>query len=175
MQSFSVQDVERVLRLSRGTIRGLIQVGFVKPSRGARREYRFSFQDLIVLRAARALIDAKVPRRRIRRALDDLRKHLPEEAPLSGLSISAVGEQVVVREGHNHFQVQDGQYLLGLDVEVDHGELRVVEHKPRVARDAPVAGNVAGRGESAGRGGIPAGGAVAATAGEAASVGEAAS
>lgn len=133
MQTYSVQDVERVLRLSRGTIRGLIQVGFVKPSRGARREYRFSFQDLIVLRAARALIDAKVPRRRILRALDELRRHLPEEAPLSGLSISAVGDQVVVREGHNHFQVHDGQYLLGLDVEVDHGELRVVEHKPRAA------------------------------------------
>jgi tetratricopeptide (TPR) repeat protein len=136
MQSYSVQDVERVLRLSRGTLRGLIQVGFVKPSRGARREYRFSFQDLIVLRAARALIDAKVPRRRIRRALDDLRRHLPDEAPLSGLSISAVGEQVVVREGRNHFQASDGQYLLGLDVEVDHGELRVVEHKPRAS--APV-------------------------------------
>ncbi len=136
MQTYSVQDVERVLRLSRGTIRGLVEVGFVKPSRGARREYRFSFRDLIVLRAARALIDAKVPRRRIRRALDDLRRHLPEEVPLSGLSISAVGEQVVVREGHNHFQVHDGQYLLGLDVEVDHGELRVVEHKPRAAAAA---------------------------------------
>lgn len=144
MQTYSVQDVERVLRLSRGTIRGLVQVGFVKPSRGARREYRFSFQDLIVLRAARALIDAKVPRRRIRRALEDLRRHLPEQAPLSGLSISAVGEHVVVREGHNHFQVHDGQYLLGLDVEVDHGELRVVEHKPRTASAPALAAEAAG-------------------------------
>ena len=140
MQNYSVQDVERVLRLTRGTIRGLVDVGFVKPSRGARREYRFSFQDLIVLRAARSLIDANVPRRRIRGALDDLRKHLPDEAPLSGLSISAVGEQVVVREGHHHFQACDGQYLLGLDVEVDEGELRVVEHKPRAPEptEAPV-------------------------------------
>ena len=132
MQNYSVQDVERVLRLSRGTIRGLVEVGFVNPSRGARREYQFSFQDLIVLRATRSLIDANVPRRRIRRALDDLRRHLPDEMPLSGLSISAVGEQVVVREGRNHFQACDGQYLLGLDVDVDDGELRVVEHKPRV-------------------------------------------
>jgi tetratricopeptide (TPR) repeat protein len=130
MQSYSVQDVERVLRLSRGTIRGLVQVGFVKPARGPRREYRFSFQDLIVLRAARALIEAKVPRRRIRRALDDLRRRLPDEVPLSGLSISAVGEQVVVREGCNQFQACDGQYLLGLDVEVEQGELRVVECRP---------------------------------------------
>jgi tetratricopeptide (TPR) repeat protein len=129
MQSYSVRDVERVLRLSRGTIRGLIHVGFVKPARGARREYRFSFQDLIVLRAARALIQAKVSRRRIRSSLEDLRKHLPEELPLSGLSICAVGDRVVVREGKTHFQVDDGQYVLGLDVEVENGVLRVVEHK----------------------------------------------
>jgi tetratricopeptide (TPR) repeat protein len=129
MQSYSLQDVERVLRLSRGTIRGLINVGFVKPTRGKRREYRFSFQDLIVLRAARALIDAKVSRRRINRALQDLRRHLPEELPLAGMSISAVGDRVVVREGKNHFQVDDGQYVLGLDIEVDNGVLRVVEHK----------------------------------------------
>jgi tetratricopeptide (TPR) repeat protein len=137
MQSFSVQDVERVLRLSRGTIRGLIQAGFVKPERGQRREYRFSFQDLIVLRAARALIDARIPRRRIRRALDDLRRHLPEEVPLSGLSISAIGDHVVVRQGKNQFQVQDGQYVLGLDVELDRGVLRVVEHKQPEAAQVP--------------------------------------
>jgi tetratricopeptide (TPR) repeat protein len=133
MHSYSVRDVERVLHLSRGTIRGLINVGFVKPSRGPRREYRFSFQDLIVLRAARALIQAKVSRRRIRSSLDDLRRHLPEAVPLSGLSISAVGDRVVVREGRHHWQVDDGQYLLGLDVSVENGVLRVADHKPKAA------------------------------------------
>jgi tetratricopeptide (TPR) repeat protein len=137
MQSYSVQDVERVLRLSRGTIRGLIAVGFVKPARGSRREYRFSFQDLIVLRTARALIDAKVPRRRIRRALEDLRRHLPHELPLSGLSITAIGDQVVVREGRNHFQVDGGQYVLGLDVDIHSGVLRLVEHEQPAAADTP--------------------------------------
>jgi tetratricopeptide (TPR) repeat protein len=132
MQSYSVRDVERVLRLSRGTIRGLVTGGFVKPHRGERRELQFSFQDLIVLRAASALIHAKVSRRRIRRSLEDLRKHLPEEAPLSGLSICAVGDRVVVREGKNQFQVDDGQYVLGLDVEVENGVLRVVERREPV-------------------------------------------
>jgi tetratricopeptide (TPR) repeat protein len=133
MQSYSVRDVERVLRLSRSTIRGLIDVGFVKPSRGARREYRFSFQDLIVLRAARALIQAKVSRRRIRRSLEDLRRHLPETLPLSGLSISAVGDHVVVRDGQSHFQVDSGQYVLGFDVSVENGVLRVVERTEAAA------------------------------------------
>jgi tetratricopeptide (TPR) repeat protein len=134
MQSYSVRDVERVLRLSRSTIQGLIKGGFVRPTRGPRRQYRFSFQDLIVLRTARALTQAKVPTRRIRRSLEDLRQHLPEAAPLSGLSIRAIGDHVVVRDGTTHWQVDDGQYVLELDVTVSHGELRVVErHEPRAA------------------------------------------
>jgi len=129
MQSYSVRDIERVLRLPRSTIRSLIDVGFVTPTRGPRREYRFSFQDLIVLRAARALIQAKVSRRRIRRSLEDLRKHLPETMPLSGLSICAVGDRVVVRDGNSQYQVDSGQYVLGLDVSVEDGVLRVVENE----------------------------------------------
>lgn len=131
MQTFSVQDVERVLRLSRSTIRGLVKTGFVQPSRGPKRQLLFSFQDLIVLRAARALLEAKISRRRITRSLEDLRRRLPEQMPLSGLSISAVGDRVVVRDGKNHFQVDDGQYVLGLDVSVENGVLRVVEHKEK--------------------------------------------
>jgi tetratricopeptide (TPR) repeat protein len=130
--TFSVQDVERVLRLSRSTIRGLVKTGFVQPSRGPKRQLLFSFQDLIVLRAARALLEAKISRRRITRSLEDLRRRLPEQMPLSGLSISAVGDRVVVRDGKNHFQVDDGQYVLGLDVSVENGVLRVVEHKQKI-------------------------------------------
>lgn len=129
MNSYTARDVERVLRLPRSTLRGLVSAGFVTPDRGPRREYRFSFQDLIVLRTARALMEAKVPRRRINRALDDLRRHLPETMPLSGLSICAVGDRVVVRDGQSHWQVDDGQYLLGLDVSVEGGTLRVIDRK----------------------------------------------
>ena len=133
MHSYSVRDVERLLRLSRSTIRGLTNAGFLTPARGPRRELRFTFQDLIVLRAARALIDGKIPRTRIRRALDDLRTHLPDTLPLSGLSISAVGDRVVVREGKARWQVDDGQYLLALDVTVADGVLHVVERKEELA------------------------------------------
>lgn len=127
MHSYSVRDVERVLQLSRSTLQGLIDGGFVRPARGARRQYEFSFQDLIVLRTARALTQAKVPPKRIHRALKELRRDLPEEMPLSGISITAVGDRVVVREGKSRWQVDDGQYVLGLDVSVDQGELHVVE------------------------------------------------
>jgi tetratricopeptide (TPR) repeat protein len=147
MVSYNVRDVERLLHLSRSTILGLIEVGFVKPERGPRREYRFSFRDLIVLRTARALIHAKLPRKRIRRSLEELRRHLPETLPLSGLSICAVGDRVVVRDGTTHWQADDGQYLLGLDVVLENGVLHMVE-RPEAARgagDAPAAAETAGR------------------------------
>jgi len=141
MRSYSMRDVQRLLRLSPDTIRPLIKAGFVRPARGARHEYRFSFQDLILLRTARALIDAKIPARRIRRSLESLRNELPESMPLSGLSISAVGDHVVVRDGDTHRQVESGQYLLGLDVSMENGVLRVVERReeppPTEAAAAP--------------------------------------
>src|SRR5690348_17894307 len=126
MRSYNVNEVERFLRLTRSTIRSLVNAGFVKPERGTRREYRFSFRDLIVLRTARALIDAKVPRKRIHRSLEDLRRHLPEAMPLCGLSICAVGDRVVVRDGQTHWQAENGQYLLGLET-LENGVLHLVE------------------------------------------------
>ena len=129
MPSYSVRDVERVLRLSPAITRGLIRAGFVKPARGPRRAFRFSFQDLIVLRTARALLDARVPAKRVRRSLDRLRRELPAAMPLSGLAISAVGDRVVVRDGEKRWQADSGQYLLGLDVTLENGLLQVVEPK----------------------------------------------
>lgn len=74
MQSYGVREVEKLLRLPRSTIRALIDAGFVSPTRGPRRAWRFSFQDLIVLRTASAMIAARVPRRRITRAIRELRR-----------------------------------------------------------------------------------------------------
>jgi tetratricopeptide (TPR) repeat protein len=129
MRSYSVRDVQRVLRLSPAVTRGLIRAGFVKAARGPRRAYRLSFQDLIVLRAARALIDARIPAKRIHRSLERLRRDLPASLPLSGLAISAVGDHVVVRDGETRWQADSGQYLLGLDVTLEDGVLQVVEHQ----------------------------------------------
>jgi tetratricopeptide (TPR) repeat protein len=151
MHLYSMRDVERVLQLPRSTLQGLVRLGFVRPARGPRRQYLFSFQDLIILRAARALMQANIPRRRIRSSLGQLRERLPEAVPLSGLAICAVGDRVVVREGINHWQADDGQYLLGLDVSVQNGTLRVIEHRhskapvPAAAKAADDAGAAADR------------------------------
>jgi tetratricopeptide (TPR) repeat protein len=127
MHQYGVRDVEKLLQLPRSTIRSLIDAGFVSPRRGPRRAWLFSFQDLIVLRTAQALAAAKVPRRRIMRSMKDLRRHLPEAMPLSGLSICAVGDRVVVREGGARWQAETGQYVLAFEGDPVAGSLSVVD------------------------------------------------
>jgi len=71
---YGQRDVERLLGLPRSTIRALVAAGFVSPARGPRNALQYSFQDLIVLRTARALAAAGVPRHRIARAMKELRR-----------------------------------------------------------------------------------------------------
>lgn len=126
MQRFGVRQVEKLLRLPRSTIHGLVKAGFVSPLRGPRNAYVFSFQDLIVLRTAQALAAARVPTKRINKSLKELRRQLPETMPLSGLSIGAVGDRVVVKEGASRWQAESGQYLLAFEGDPAAGQLKVI-------------------------------------------------
>ena len=129
MHQYGVRDVEKLLSLSRNTIQSLVRAGFVSPVRGPRKSYLFSFQDLIVLRTAQALAAAHVPPRRITKSLKELRRQLPGAVPLSGLSICAVADRVVVKEGSSRWQADSGQYLLALDVDPAGGSLTVIERR----------------------------------------------
>ena len=134
MHQYGVRDIEKLLGLRRSTIRALVGAGFVTPARGPRNAWRFSFQDLIVLRTAQALSASLVPYRRITKALKELRRHLPEEMPLSGLRIAAVGDRVVVKEGDARWQAETGQYLLAFEGDPAAGSLNVVEQMPTRAQ-----------------------------------------
>jgi tetratricopeptide (TPR) repeat protein len=116
----------------------MIARGFVRPERGPRRAWRFSFQDLVVLRTARALEAARIPVRRIHRSLDRLRARLPGGLPLAGLTILAAGDRIVVREGRGAWHADTGQYVLEIGVSAEPGGLRVVERRvPPSGPDTP--------------------------------------
>jgi tetratricopeptide (TPR) repeat protein len=134
VRPYGVREVEKLLGLPRTTIRALIEAGFVSPARGARKSWRFSFQDLIVLRTAQALVAAKVPAKRITRSVKELRRHLPDSMPLSGLSICAVADRVVVKEGASRWQAESGQYLLAFEGDPAKGSLSVMERKKAAAQ-----------------------------------------
>jgi tetratricopeptide (TPR) repeat protein len=105
-----------MLGLSRSTMVGFIKEGFVSPVRGRHNEYRFGFQDLVLLRTAQSLRAANVPTHRILRALKRLRSRLPAELPLTGLRINAIGDDVAVQERGKSVSAESGQFLFDFEV-----------------------------------------------------------
>jgi tetratricopeptide (TPR) repeat protein len=139
-----------MLGLSATTVSRLVEAGFVTPGRGPRNEYRFSFQDVVLLRTAHRLQAAKIPPRRIVKALASLRQQLPEQLPLSGLRISAVGNDIAVQEGGMQWDAESRQLLLDFEVAPAAGTVALIGREldaqaaARPARPAAVAGAEAG-------------------------------
>jgi tetratricopeptide (TPR) repeat protein len=128
-----------MLDLPVGEVRHLARAGFVAPRRGPRRELRFSFQDLVLLRAAAGLLHARIPRRRVRRALRSLRTQLPEGRPLAAVRVSADGDRVVVQDGGARWHPETGQVLLDFEVgELARKVAPVVQAAARGASRAPL-------------------------------------
>lgn len=116
MTGYTAQDVAKMLDLSVAQVRAFARAGFLEPRRGRRGEYRFSFQDLVLLRTAKELQAAQVPARRLTASLLRLKEQLPRGQPLSGVQIQARGDRVVVREGGTLWDPESGQAAFDFDV-----------------------------------------------------------
>ncbi|MDP3775518.1 MAG: tetratricopeptide repeat protein [Gemmatimonadales bacterium] len=112
MHGYTVQDVARLLGLTPAQIRSWTRAGFLTPARGPRGEPRFSFQDLVLLRAAKGLMAARIPSASIRRSLKSLKQQLPRGRALSELRITAEGDRIVARDGGVAWNPDSGQLVL---------------------------------------------------------------
>jgi len=128
MKGFSTREVAEVLGLPSSTILSWTRSGLLTPERGAKGAYLFSFQDIVLLRAAKELLDSDVPARRVRAALEALREQLPVGRPLSAVHISAVGERVLVRDEGSVWEPDSGQ------LRIDFAVAEVAEAAEPVAR-----------------------------------------
>jgi tetratricopeptide (TPR) repeat protein len=131
MQTYTLSGIQSMLGLSRAVITGLIAAGFVTPSRGKRREYRFSFQDVVLLRTAYSLQSAQISPRKILRSLRQLKATLPDELPLTGLRIAAVGNDIAVKEGDRQWEAESGQLLIDFEVRPQQGSVSFLSRAPQ--------------------------------------------
>lgn len=101
-RAYRSRDVSQILGLSRRQLQYWAQTDLVRPSAHTEGgHHRYSFQDLVALKAARRLMDAGVSVQRIRSSIQALRKLLPSvQQPLAELVLVATGDVVLVfREG----------------------------------------------------------------------------
>jgi tetratricopeptide (TPR) repeat protein len=130
MKGYGTRDVAQILGLSPAQVRGYVRSGFLEPERGERGDFRFSFEDLVFLRTAKGLLEARIGPRRVKRALAKLREQIPEGRRLTGLRITAEGSRVVVADGTARWQPESGQALL------DFGVAELAEKVAPLAREA---------------------------------------
>jgi tetratricopeptide (TPR) repeat protein len=116
MWGYRTEEVARILGLPEAEVRRMARAGFVAPRRGPRNALRFSFQDLVLLRAAAELVKARVPPARVRRALRQLRSQLPAGRSLASVQVTAEGDGIVVRDGAARWQPETGQVVMDFEV-----------------------------------------------------------
>ena len=117
---YGIQEVTDATGLPASRVRGLMRRGLLSPVRGPRGDWRFSFQDMALLKTTQRLLDAQVPPRKAYAALAELRAALAKGGDgeaLCGLSLTAAGDAVVVREGDGLWDVHTGQGQLPFNVE----------------------------------------------------------
>ena len=138
-KAHSLKGVRDMLGLSATTVSRLVDAGFVTPERGPHNEYQFSFQDVVLLRTAHRLQTAKIPPRKIVKALARLREQLPEQLPLTGLRISAVGSEVAVQEAGMQWNPESRQMLLDFEVAPAGGTVALIARELDAEPAAPPA------------------------------------
>ncbi|MFZ8973704.1 MAG: tetratricopeptide repeat protein [Pseudomonadales bacterium] len=115
MTGYSTKEVADLVDLPRETIWELTRAGVLEPDRTTA-QYQFSFQDILILRTAKELIQEGVRKSRLNRALAKIKQQLPSNRPLSSLRLSRQGNDVVVRDQDQIFNAENGQLLLNFDL-----------------------------------------------------------
>ena len=108
---FSLNETARILELPATRLRALARAGFLAPQRGPIGPLSFGFQDLLLLRTTRGLVEAGVPMRRIRSMWASLRQQLAAE-PLTSITVHADGDEIVATDGASSWRPDSGQVLL---------------------------------------------------------------
>ncbi|MDJ0867305.1 MAG: MerR family transcriptional regulator [Myxococcota bacterium] len=140
--------VTRLLGVTRRQLQYWAQTDLVRPSaRTPGGHARYTFGDLVALKATKQLIDAGVSVQRIRSSICSLRRILPTiERPLSDLVLVATGDVVLVlREGAAFEAISGQEWIfevsqLQRQVEAASGRSRGARHGPRRAAREPDVG-----------------------------------
>ena len=116
MKAYSTREVAELLGFSSARVRALVRSGIVTPGRDKRGHAAFSFQDLVLLRTAKGLSDAKMSTRRIAKTLRTLADQLPTDRPLSAVRVQIDGDRVIVRDSNSSWEPESRQRVLDFSI-----------------------------------------------------------
>ena len=72
---------------------------------------------------------ARIAPKKILAALRKLKTNLPAELPLTGLRLSAVGNDVTVRDGRSQWHAESGQLVMDFELAPVQGSVAFLQHR----------------------------------------------
>lgn len=117
-EGYRIPDVQKIVGISYRQLDYWARTGLVRPSvrdaGGSGTQRLYSFEDLVVLRTIKKLLDAGVSLQRIRRAIGFLRDHLNREP--QGVTIMSDGNGIYACESPTEVMdlLQRGQGVFGI-------------------------------------------------------------
>jgi len=123
MTGYSTSEVSDLLGLKPHQIRRCVRNALVSPDRVERGAFRFDFQDVVLLRTVKQLLESSVSSRRAARCLLKVRDRLPGLKSLSGVRVFAQGSAVMVSEENCVWEAESGQAWL--DFQTDERVCRI--------------------------------------------------
>lgn len=136
---FRTGEVVQVVGVSRRQLQYWAQTDLVRPEARTRGgHHRYTFEDLVALKAAKRLIDAGVSVQRIRKSIEQLQRVLPTvRQPLAELVLVATGDVVLVFREGTAFEAVTGQEWV-LEVAEFQRDVEAWRRKPETrARPRP--------------------------------------
>ncbi|HEX6999230.1 MAG TPA: tetratricopeptide repeat protein [Gammaproteobacteria bacterium] len=129
MKAYSTHEVAELLDMRPARIRALARAGFLHPQRTPAGRYLFSFQDLVLLRTAKGLDDAKVAPRRLWSALKAIAEQLPPDRPLSAVRVQIQDDRVLARDESSAWEPESRQRLLDFSLESRSGKVAPLKRR----------------------------------------------
>jgi tetratricopeptide (TPR) repeat protein len=137
IELYSIRDVARILAVQEARLRYWMQTGFVGPTVRKGGRFYYTFTDLVAVKAAKDLLAADVPLQKARRAVEALRKALPNDThPHTKLRVCSDGESIVALSDDIAFEPVGGQVVMAFTLPTFGQHVAEVLAMPRVDPNA---------------------------------------
>lgn len=138
IELYSIRDVARILAVQESRLRYWMQTGFVGPTVRKGGRFYYTFTDLVAVKSAKDLLAADVPLQTARKAVEGLKKVLPDDThPASKLRLCSDGKTIVALADDVAFEPIGGQVVMAFSLTTFGEHVQDVLAMPRVDPNAP--------------------------------------
>ena len=139
IELYSIRDVARILAVQESRLRYWMQVGFVGPTVRKGGRFYYTFLDLVAVKCAKDLLEADISLQAARKAVEGLRKALPNDThPTSKLRVCSDGVSIVALADDVAFSPVSGQVVMAFTLPSFGEHVSEVLAMPRLDPNVPV-------------------------------------